>query len=482
MPQISIPFFTPTDQSTNDIANSSSATSITDAYLEYIDNKLFAIKRPGLGSFVTLGSSAAVDGVYYWEAQDILVAVSGGNVYSVDEAGTSTSMGSGLSTGVRPTFTEFSQGGNDYLAMANGGAIYVSTNGAAVAALSDTDAPTTVTHVVFLDQYLLANKAGTGRIYYSQVGDYTDWQNDFVTAEARGDDVLAVRIGWRDIYLFGTTTTEVWYNDGSTPFVRYDGREIQLGLSAKHSVQYIDNTWFFLDNRRRLVKVTGTEPQILSSPFDKKLSNLTTVSDAISDNIQVGGKGFYVITFPSVTRADGGSGQTYCYDYKLNAWYEWGEWNTAEAWYDRFKGNCVAFAHPWGKHYVGDRAATGKVYLMAETTYQDNSEPIKMQVDTAYIDHGTYNKKKCKRATFRIKRGVSGLTTDTTFNLRYRDNDMGSFIASRDISVGLTGDSTITVKQDRLGSYRQRQYRLTHSANTEFIIGDAQEDSDVLSR
>ena len=72
----------------------------------YVDELGHTQKRPGLDEFVDLGTSAGVDGLFWWNAQSVAVAVSGGEVWKITDAtGTKAQLtGATMTLGTRITF------------------------------------------------------------------------------------------------------------------------------------------------------------------------------------------------------------------------------------------------------------------------------------------------------------------------------------------------------------------------------------------
>ena len=113
---------------TDSIANSIAADSMFDCFLEAVPGLGFVTRRrPGLKEFTDTGTSKPGDGLFYWEAKGILIAVSNGSVYNVTEDGTCTVLtGAALSgAGLPATFADGQdKDGNPWLYIADGTLIY----------------------------------------------------------------------------------------------------------------------------------------------------------------------------------------------------------------------------------------------------------------------------------------------------------------------------------------------------------------------
>jgi hypothetical protein len=336
--------------------------------------------------------------------------------------------------------------------------------------LTDAAAPQKATHLAIFDTYMIANQTGTQKIEYSKVGTPTVFDAEFATAEAQSDDIVFVGVGWDEIAAFGKTTQEFFYDDGVTPFVPKPGAIIQEGCIAPYSVKLIDNAWFFLNHERRVMRVNGRQPVTLSVPIDKVLSGLTTITDAIGDELTVGGRTFYILTFPTDNR-------TIVYDYAQNEWCgEWGSWNQAFQRYDRWRGNCVLSVPEWNTHFVGDYS-NGNIYKASLTKYQDGTDTIRSAWLTGNIDHGTSLWKRSIRLRLRIKRGDGDINTEESpvLMIRWRDNGNKAWGNTLNIDLGKQGENEFYKEFGPLGRYRSRQYEVSITDNIPLTLISVEE-------
>lgn len=507
----------------DDILNSNGSS---DALIDgFIDEAGFTNKRPGISStiFANLGVDRTVDGLYWWTSRKWLIAVCGGNVYKVtDSQGNFTDItGDTLQTGVRPTFVDYGDNilitngarmvftngstasvvlGSDGLnytcirshtaAAANApitGADYATywtqtgTGGVAWAAateyesilttyLADVDAPQDSTHIGFLDTYVLANFPGTGDFGYSNVADFKTWDAlDFAVTEGIPDNGVALLVNDGKIYIIGERSIEIFYNDGDTPFARLGQSFVDSGCIAKYTAIFIQGMLYYLDHNRKFVRMNGTVPQTISTPFDRVIQELETVEDAFADYIQADGKMFYVVTFPT-------ENFTLAYDIFSDSWYQWGYWNQNNGSYDRFYPNCYAYCPEWGFHIIGDRF-TGKLYKFGKDYYQDIENVIRMLKRSGHIDHGTYQTKKSNALLIKAK---SGQLDDAVVSIRWKDNGKNQWSNYHNIPLKDQGDTNFFAKMTRLGMYRSRQYEIVHTENAPFSLAGIEEDVEGL--
>lgn len=441
--------------------------TVQDAYVNELKQ---TEKRPGLQELCDLGTTFGVDGLFWWNQKGVVLAVSAGRVWKItDLSGSLTELtGATLSTGTRVTFAT-----NGTLTVMANGANMVHTDNSALTQMADADAPTAVTHVAFLDSYIMANSVGTARTYYSDLNSVTAWTStSFFTAESNPDNATAMKVGWREVLVAGNESVEVWINDGQTPFSRLQGGIIQRGCSAPYTIQQVGNAWMWLDDRRKFVKLDGRDPTVISLPYDRVIQEMTAVDNAISDVIEVSGFPLYVTSFPS-------AGVTLVYNYLTESWSRWGYWDGSQGVYQRFLGNSYCYARGWNFHLFGDRT-TGKIYKASRDVFTDDGNPIRSTRQTGFISHGTNQMKECVELTIRLKRSVANATvTDPQMMVRWR-NKNGAWNQERQVSLGQVGDHDYLVHLHRLGQYRVRQWEFTHSDATDWILVDAEEEFEVL--
>ena len=454
----------------DEIELSETSPVVQDAYVDELD---CTVKRPGLTSFVDTTTAAGCDGLYWWDQQTTAIVVSNGRVWKItDSAGTKTELtGTTMAVGTLVTFA--TDGTN--LIMANGGRMVLHVAGTStIADMADIDAPTDVTHVAFIDTYILANSTGNrGRFYYSDVGSSTSWNSlSFATAEGSPDVLTAIGVSYREIALVGRESVEIWVDDGVTPFSRLPGAFIQRGCAAPYSFQQVSDpklgdTWMWLDENRRFVKLAQRTPVYISNPYDKLIQGLLTVDNARAMVTNINGWPIYLISFPL-------AGKTLAYNFQKEQWMQWGYWDANIADYTRYRGQVYCYARGWNLHLMGDHS-NGLIYTTDRSTFSDNGAAIRTLRRTGFITHGSLNLKRSQQLRIRCKRGVATATVIAPLlTLRWRDRS-GAWSADHQGSLGEVGQTYFEAVFNRLGEYRARQYELIHSDATDCIIVSAQE-------
>jgi len=429
--------------------------------------------RPGLGgnasnAFADLGSGKKVDGCWYIRNINVIAAISGGVLYKVDSAGVVTQItGATVTDGTTASFAEYDAKG--YFC-ANSAIIEWDYTGDTAAALADPQAPTDATHVAVLDGYLIALRADSARFEWSIVDTPTSWDGEFATAESRDDNAVALHSHFGELFIPGETTTEHWTTTGdtSTPFQRLSGAVAERGCIAGHSVTQIDNTYYYMDNERRVIRLMGRSPQIISNPYDSEFQKLTDVANGIGFHCNADGLTWYVLTFPT-------SQKTYFYDYKLDYWGKLSYWDATSLNRKHYLGLCAVWVDKWNQFLIGSRV-DGKIYCKSFNYSTDGGDSLISEFTTGRIDWGTNQKKESQRLRVRLKRGH--IASGSLF-ISYRDNGGTTWSNEKEIELGILGDEETTVTFRQLGWYYDRQWRFR--SDSAVTVVSAEEDIQVIA-
>lgn len=472
MPKVKLPITGDPYQNVDDVALTSQSVALYDGFT---DEAGATNKRFGLSLLKNLSNPfKGIDGLYWWDKLKKVIAVCGGNVYRIDDAnGTFVNITTDtLNTGIKPTFAEHT---ND-LVIANGSRM-VYTNGTAnTAYIGDADAPTDVTHVAFIDQYILANDVSAGNFLFSVVNNIQNWNAlNFASAEGLTDKINALNVSWREIMLFGRQSVETWYNDGTTPFARLEGAFVEKGCIAPYSVVAANNTWYWLDNTRRFISLEGRVPKIISTPFDKVIQGFSTVTDCKGDLFEVEGKPLIIWQFPT-------EGVTFAYNYATNGWSQYYHWNETFGEYQRFLGQSFCYCPDWGIYLVGSRLDS-KIYKASFDYWTDDGDILRTMRRTGWVDHGTRNRKRSNRLDLRLKRGY-GPYAESTPNLilKWRDNGSSTWNNERYVDLKQVGNYEFETSLTRLGGYRSRQWEFALPDNAPLVMIEAEETIDIMGR
>ena len=235
------------------------------------------------------------------------------------------------------------------------------------AEVTDTDFPGAAV-VGYLDGYFTFIEPDSQRIWVTALLDGTSIDPlDFASAEGNPDSLVSMIVDHREVWLFGNTSTEVWYNAGLTdfPLVRVQGAYNEIGCAARYSVAKMNNQVYWLSRDARgqgiIYQANGYQGQRISThAIEWQIQQYGTISDAIAYTYQQEGHSFYVITFPS-------SGKTWAYDAVTGAWHERSGWSNGV--WTRYRGATQTFYN--NENLVGDYA-NGNIYALDLQNYADN--------------------------------------------------------------------------------------------------------------
>ncbi len=339
--------------------------------------------------------------------------------------------------------------------------------------VSDGDFPANCAWVMAQDEYFFALQPSTDTFYLSALSDGTSWSaTDFASAEVKADNLVSAISLFTEVWLFGESTTEIWFNTGASfPFERQEGAFINYGCAAAHSVAVANNTCFWLSRSKAgqnvVLRADGQIPKVISTDaLHQEFDTYTTVSDAFAYAYQQGGHEFYVLTFPTANK-------TWVYDITTSLWHERNSINTAaiaQPAYTRHRANAYAFLA--GKHLVGDYVS-GKIFELHSSTYVDDSTRIiQRQIVTPTMSNdGKLLSVNSLELFFESGVGLSsGQGSDPMIDLEVSRDGGFTWGNVRTRSLGAMGSYRQRAKWDRLGTSRDFTFRFTVTDPVEVIV------------
>lgn len=458
MPRMPVPFAGPyNDRSAKAI---SAQTAIN--YFPEINGQSFIMRqRYGLKLNQVVGSGPYRGSI---EAYGLLFFVNNNTLYKMDTSENVTSLGT-LNTYMGRV--GMADNGIDLLIVdgTDGYAYEYST--ATFTTITDSDfTALNSTQCKFLDGRFIVNRPDTGEFYISSsypthaqlTTSGAGWSAlDYANAEADPDDIVTHDVSHQQIVLFGSNTTEFWFNSQNAdfPFERQPGGVIEWGCLAPWSVAKGDNTIVWLARNREghghIVKATGYSPEVISTDaVEEKIASMADPSDAYAFVHKEGRHLLYVLTFVS-------GNVTLVYDFTTKLWHE-------RQSYDVGRFRIATHSYFNGKHYVGD-ALNGNLYTLDKDTYSDNGDPIIRKIRTEH-EHANQSRLFCSELQILFEQG-SGLTTgqgsDPQAMLKWSDDRGHTFGNEHWRDIGMKGKYKQRTRWLRCGSYRNRTWELTVS-------------------
>ncbi len=381
-----------------------------------------------------------------------LYAVIGNTVYRIARDRTSLAMTGVIGTASGQIFMVHNTNSELMIVDVAGGKGYI-LSGVNVTEIADADFinPSGLT---WQDGYFIVTEKNTQRFWISGLNDGTSWDAlEYATAEGLPDDAEAIISDHRELWIYGSQSTEVFYNAGSPdfPFSRIQGSFQNIGIGAAASIAQLDNTLFWLDNWLTVRRAQGYTPVVVSSPqIDYQISLYDMVSDAIAFSYVHEGHAFYVLTFPSADR-------TWVYDVVTGFWHRRSSFpNDPEG---RWRANCYALFN--NQHLVGD-FQHGKIYELDHKTYTDDGKTIKA-VRTARAVNVDGRTMFFNEFEVKIQSGVGtvrGAGSDPQIMLQWSDDGGHTWSNEHWRSMGKIGEYNKRARWIRLGRSRDRIFKV----------------------
>lgn len=253
--------------------------------------------------------------------------------------------------------------------------------------------------VTYLDGYFVYNEPNSQKIWITQLLDGTSINPlDFASAEGAPDGVIAVNSIHRELWVFGSQTTEVWYDSGAAdfPLIPIQGAFNETGCIAPYSVAKLDNSLFWLGNDPRgfgvVFRSNGYAAQRVSThAIEYAIQSYTNISDAVAYTYQQEGHAFYVISFPT-------GNATWVYDVATGAWHERAYLTNGE--FSRHRSNCQTNFQ--STTIVGDYE-NGNIYKFDLNVYADNGNNQKWLRSWRALPSGQNNLKRTSQHSLQLE-------------------------------------------------------------------------------
>jgi hypothetical protein len=186
------------------------------------------------------------------------------------------------------------------------------------------------------------------------------------------DNLVALIVDHREVYLMGEASSEVWVDVGAVPFPfqRIPGTSTQHGIGAEFSLARLGNSFAYVSRNNRgqaqIMQMNGYMPTRISNHAVENTITNKTIDDAIAWTYQLEGHEVYVVSFPTLEL-------TWAYDSTTAMWHKW-LYTNSDGSYSRHRGNCCAVFQ--GMVLVGDYS-NGSIYELDKLNYTDNGQNVR---------------------------------------------------------------------------------------------------------
>jgi len=226
--------------------------------------------------------------------------------------------------------------------------------------------------VDIIDNYFVYNNPTTQQFGASDLLSPISLSTSYALKDGAPDDLVALIVDHREIYLMGEISSEVWTDVGAVPFPfqRIPGTSTQHGIAAPFSLYRFGNSFAYVSRNNRgqaqIMQMKGYLPERISThAVENSLAN-QYVDDAIAWTYQLEGHEVYVVSFPTLNL-------TWAYDNATQMWHKW-LYTASDNSYQRHRGNCCAVFQ--GLVLVGDYD-NGKIYELSRTNYTDDGQNVR---------------------------------------------------------------------------------------------------------
>lgn len=337
------------------------------------------------------------------------------------------------------------------------------------------------THLAVVGGHLVANNVNTPQWFWSTVAEHTAFSQggQFATAEGEANTVLRALMSFGgDAWLFGDKAVEVWYSTGAeqpVAFARYE-HQIPVGLGAVRGLVLADNQIFFLDTRRRCIRLDRYDPKVISYDIERTLQALQFPEDCVTHWVRMRGRNWLLWTFARDRKA-------YCFDLVLEAWTEWGR---IDAGGEPLPMPMLAYAYQpeWDRH-ICSAVDDNSLYELSFDARDDAGSAIVRERITGHITHGVSKPKNSRAIRIRMKSGETDKEEDEqqgsapVFTIRWRDDGM-AWGQPVELTLGATGVTESFQTLAPMGIYKSRQYWVRVSDPVDWALLSIEEDLEIL--
>jgi len=223
-----------------------------------------------------------------------------------------------------------------------------------------------------MDNYIVYNNPTTQQWGSTDLLSPISPQTSYSLKDGAPDDLVALIVDHREVYLLGEVSSEVWTDVGAVqfPFQRIPGTSTQHGIAAPFSLSRLGDSFAYVSRNNRgqaqIMQMQGYKPGRISTHAVENTLTNQYVDDAIAWTYQLEGHEVYVVTFPTLNL-------TWAYDIATGMWHKW-LYTADDNSYQRHRGNCCAVFQ--GMVLVGDYE-NGRIYELDKQNYTDNGQNVR---------------------------------------------------------------------------------------------------------
>lgn len=316
--------------------------------------------------------------------------------------------------------------------------------------------------VTFIDGYFVFTQTGRGTTFFwspllSATGPYDAQSN----ANVEGMDNILLRAVTHntELWLLGRAGIEVWHDigDKDLPFRRLSGGVIPIGVAPRSVITNLDGSLFWIGADGIIYRTVNYQASRISTHAIEAIIQAGSLPDAaIGISYTIRGHVIYTVTFQDINR-------TFSYDCATKQWHE----RSSQA---DGSGSWLALsgARSGETNIIGD--AVGRLYTLEMTASTDNGVAVLRSATLPPVWGGTH-RAFCSRVEIEME--VGGPNPAGNLLLEWSDDGGWSWNGARTIPTSGALDRRTRVYTTRLGSFRQRVFRMSTHAHTTWYAVDA---------
>jgi len=326
-----------------------------------------------------------------------------------------------------------------------------------------------------VDNYFVYNRPASQQFGASGVLSPISGSTSFSSKDGSPDNLVALIVDHREVYLMGEASSEVWTDVGGNPFPfqRIPGTSTQHGIAAKFSISRFGDSFCYVSRNNRgqaqIMQMKGYVPTRISNHAVENSITNQYVDDAIAWTYQLEGHEVYVVSFPTLEL-------TWAYDLASGMWHKWLYTNN-DGTYTRHRGNCCAVFQ--GMVLLGDYQ-NGNIYELDKNNYTDNGQNVRRLRRAPHLV-SDFQRQYFDELQIQFQPGVglTGITTplnnevvgaDPQAMLRW-SNDGGSTYSNEHwTTIGKIGKYKNRAIWRRLGTARDRVFEVVVSDPINAVI------------
>lgn len=335
--------------------------------------------------------------------------------------------------------------------------------------------------ITFQDGYFIGvdkgtDLLGTGNFFISDLYSVTFLPLNEANASSNSDILVAAVSCGGLLYNLGAKSVEIWADtgeSGSTPFARQTARISQIGCAAPNSVVQIGETLMWLGSNAQgggiVYTLENSMPSRVSThAIEYAIQSIEDISGATAYAYQQEGHFFYCLNIP-------GAGTTWVFDTACGQWHE--RQSTTDGNTSRHYGQTHCLLN--GLHVIGDYR-NGNIYVYSLDNYLDNGQIVNRIRQCPHISQGLnrifYS---LMEVDMQFGVGLDNISSnvneptpgsDPKIVLQISNDGAATFGNPIYATMGKIGNSLARARFQRLGSSRDRVFRLTVSEPVRVVM------------